>query len=109
MCQRFADFAQGRQLTTSSKSRIDSQDTAAPEGRLHEQAFQIAGKDPDRMFLSLVGQLAANFALEARQQQTVKGVAQRFGQQLRMRMIAEIGDFRGHAAHWARARTPPES
>ena len=69
MFQNIAELVQRHQLATALEARVDGQHAMVAHRRLQQQIAEILGKHSDRMRLGPIGQLAANFPFQARQDQ----------------------------------------
>ena len=88
-------------LAAGPEARVDGQDDLLGDRRLEQQAAQVAGEDVDGVPLGHLGQVAADLALQAGQQQAVEGVEGRgpeevgvgvaFQRQLPERRLLQVG------------------
>ena len=85
--QQRAEFVERRQLAAVLEAGVDGQHALAGERRLQQQVPQVAGEDFDGVRLGLFGQLAAGFALQARQHQPGERVAHAAGEKILVRML----------------------
>jgi len=63
-----------RHFAASAEARINTHDCASTERRLEEQISQIGGKNPDRMVVRILPQLATDFALDRWTQQAIVAI-----------------------------------
>ena len=72
--RRLPCLVQRRHLAAGAEAGIDGQHAAAAQRRRQQQAAQVAREDADGVRLGPVGQLLADLALQAGQQQAGQGV-----------------------------------
>ena len=73
--EQIAELVEGRQLAAALESGIDRQDAMVMDGRLQQQIAQILGEHTHRVGFGPVGQLAADFPLQAGQNQAGQRIA----------------------------------
>ena len=83
--QEIAVLIEGCHLAAGAEAGINGQNAFASQWRLQEQAAQIASKHRDGVGFGLVGQLAANFPIQAWQHQPAQRVVKDRAQENRMR------------------------
>ena len=76
-------------LTAGSEPWIDRHHDLLGDWWLQQQPAQILGEDFDGVFLGGFGQIAANLAFHARQDQTVEGVERRCAEELGVGMAVQ--------------------
>ena len=82
-----AELIEHGQLAAVLVAGIDRQHALARQRRLQQQIPQVAGKHFDGVRLGLLGQLAAGFALQARQHQPRERVSHAADQEILVRML----------------------
>ena len=76
-------------LAARPEPRVDGQDDLLGNRRLQEQPAQVLGEDLDGVLLGPLGQIAANLAFHAGQDQAVEGVDRGRAKQLGLRMALQ--------------------
>ena len=73
--------------------KVDRKHAASTHGGLQKQIAQVAGKDLDRMCFGPIGQFAAHFAFQARNDQPLQCVAPAAAQKVGVRMFGRHQQF----------------
>ena len=87
MAQHISELIERDQLAAAAKTRVDREYTMVVHGRLQQELPQIAREDFHRVLFRNFRQLAAQFPLEARDQQSTECVPHAAPQKLGVRMI----------------------
>src|SRR5688500_20283214 len=71
VAEEVAELVEGNHLAAALEPRIDRQQAAASHRLLQEQLAEVADEDLDGVLFGLLGQLAAELALPARDDQAL--------------------------------------
>ncbi len=74
-------------LAAGAEAGVDRQDGLAGDRRLEQQAAEVPGEDIDGVLLGHLGQVAADLAFEAGQEQAVEGVEGGGGEEVAVRVV----------------------
>ena len=96
---RLPCLVQGRDLAAGAEAGVDGQHAAAAQRRLQQQAAQVRAKTLTAWASARFGQLAADLALQAGQQQPGQGVAGHVLQEVGVRMVGQRQPFQGRLLH----------
>ena len=104
LAEQVAELVERRQLAAAAKTGIDRQQAVVVDRRLQEQVAKILGEHAHRVRLGVVGQLAADFALQAGQNQAAERVAGAAAEVIGMGMLRRNEHFLEHGRHRLQVR-----
>ena len=85
--EQVARLVEGGDLAAGAEAGVDGQYAPAAQRRLQQQAAEVAGEDGDRVVLGPLGQVAADFPFQGRQQQPRQCVLKDRQEPVAVRMV----------------------